>query len=380
MNTETIDSALSELLQLRWKWEYEERSAERTRQIEEHAAQLAATAPGIYADIAKSLVEEMKDAPPLDPPPLFVPPPARDEETEAPLTPVETLLADLPVDWESDVEPDVEQLLTHLPETEPPPVRTRLPLRNATTSTASHVQLFTEHGGLVHGGVVTIGESRLVCRAFSWFRHTATPRKLFGKFSAPGTTERVHAVAGVCEQFDSSGAVVNRLSTAKQLTDVYRTTSQPLLDGAWRAAALLGTGEGFYVTALTRDAVLRVVRGGNVVLPDTGVPDPRVYGDNFFARSFGPNASPENALFDKRAVGTDGWVIKTPYLAVYAPDPRLVAPRPSLPYVPVIVAMLGVFRRGEWTTVRSKKKLVTTTKFERESEWTVRSFKLPLPD
>jgi hypothetical protein len=336
MNLQAIDNALSDLLQRRWSWQYEEPGAAAAEQLERQAEQLASQVPDAYAACARSLATGLRDAP-----------------AAAMASP--RRLAAAP----------------------------RLPVRNDVGNPAPHVQLVTEHGGLLHGGVITIGNHRVVCRAFCYFRHTNN-RTLLGVGN--GTSEKVHVVAGVCEQFGPSGRIGEAWSTADDLKEMYRSTSQPLPDGAWRVTGV-EAGEGFYVTAVPSDVTKRMVldavrrKATPVTLPDDGVPDAQFYGgaDEFFKVPPGPAAALENALFNNDALGTDGWVIKTPYLAVFAPDPARVMPDLRDPHVPVIVAMAGAIRKAQWTT-DGKRQKTTMTHFTRSAQWRVRTFKLPLPD
>ena len=378
--TAALDSALSELVQLKWTWEYEDRSAQTTRRIEELTRQLESQGAGVYADCAVLLRKSMAGARPLSRMMLAKrKPPNPDAETATPLSPVEELVAALPVDFDKVQESDVPSLLARASQAPASTESTaleapvRLPVRNATATDASHVRLFTEYGGLVHGGVISIGKSRLVCRAFSYFRHTSD-RPLLG----PGQTQRVHVVAGVCEQFDPAGKVVQRWSTAEKLQDVYQSTSQALPDQAWRVRNLLGTGEGFYEAPLTPDAtrnLFKTIQGsGYAPIADSGTPNAKLYsGSDFFGVSPGPDSALENALYRGQGSASSGWVINTPYLSVFSPSPQLST---------VIVAMVGVYREASWTTRGKPFKKLTTRmdRFTRKAQWSVRSFQLPLGD
>lgn len=377
MSTEQIDQALTELVDLRWNWLHSGKPSEMGKQVEEKAGKLAAEVPQEYQEFVGSIQNEVRSTPAMSA--MSFGPETVVAEATSPAavtsdSSVEDLMAAL---FELEGEATESQLarLTALAEKDSATAKEsmmkgagQLPVRNAGSTTAKHVQLFTQSNGLVHGGVISIGSSRLVCRAFRFYRS--------------GNNHNLDVVAGVCEQMDASGKVVQRWTTAERLTDMYQNTSQPLPAYACRYDGGSTTGwmgfaggqtEGFYhgerfatelmnaIRALTKPNLLRprATKGGlPFEVPDTG-PHRDYYLKTSFSTPPGPDTAVENALYDKLPTASAGYVINTPYLSVFSPSPLLPI---------VIVSMVGVYREAWMNASQS------VTRFERKAGWTVRSF------
>ena len=91
--------------------------------------------------------------------------------------------------------------------------RLMLPPRNRCSDIPGHVTCFKTHNGLVHGGVVTMPNGTLVCRAY----RLTYMRRYHGSHGKKRDEHREAVVAGVCEKKDLSGRVVERWSTADGL-------------------------------------------------------------------------------------------------------------------------------------------------------------------
>lgn len=346
-----IDRSLSELVELQWRWQHEGRTPALAREVEQMAGKLEAELPSDYREFAQSIR-------------LTVSNPAA--------------LRGLKTDTRMTASPSAGALSS---------AAHQLPARNSGTTSAKHVQLFTQNNGLIHGGIITIGSNKLVCRAFRYFKRKA----------ALAASSYIEVVAGVCEQIDGNGRVVQKWTTAERLPEMYQSTSQSLPTYACRDDHNLGEGEGFYhsvqyASALTqalKDLRKKATNGKKtftlapIELPDDGQPDPAYYQGQFkaigqsqlpFSRLFailghhfstppGPDTAVENALYNNRPIGTKGYVINTPYISVFSLGP-------SVPVV--IVSMIGVYREA----VLHFQGTPIMKRFERKAGWSVRSFRL----
>lgn len=264
----------------------------------------------------------------------------------------------------------------------------RLPVRNQGQSNPGHVELFDQHDGLIHGGVVQARGFRVVCKAFRSF-HCHSHKKVH---------RATDVVAGVCEQIaDGDKRIGAPWSTAKRLQDRYASTAVKLPKGACRVK--IGPGNlwrgipveisGFYRnSSWPRDlqagfeaAAGKPVRRNPPGTPsgfvesDDGLPNAVLYAGKVvdagkkslsfasgFLRNPPPAESIENALYATLPEPAPGFVINTPYLSVFSPGPD----SPS-----VLVAMVGAYREARLIGVSPKFRI---TDFEREAQWHVKIF------
>jgi hypothetical protein len=353
MDTEKIDLALAELADLEWHWQHEGRPFRLKNQIAELAGRLMAELPEEYRPYPKSIMEGVSGqstAASLDPSPVESQPSTTDRAS--PLAEAEAFLTAMPEMWNELPEPVLEQLRAAPAQSEAPPEQSltmaagQLPARNSGT-TARHVQLFTQNNGLIHGGTIRIGSGALVCRAFRFFNWE-------------GLT-RTDVVAGVCEQMDASGKVVQRWTTADRLKEMYQSATQPL-PGFAASTTPAGKTHGFYVSeqhiknvALAVNKTLKTKKPfPPVETPDNGTPATTIYQGradtllgvmNPFSIPPGPDTAVENALFSTQPGATGGFIVKTPYLSVFSPTPQLPVVIVSMVTVSRVV-VFGLTKRG----------------------------------
>jgi len=201
--------------------------------------------------------------------------------------------------------------------------RVTLPVRNHGNDIPGHIKVFKEHNGLIHGGIVYKKNYTLVCKAYRYFVYQ--------------NTNFIDVVAGVCEQKNKEGKVINQWSTAPRLQPNYANNSLPFLDIAmlYNNYAGIITMQGFYIPS---DWAQHVI-SKNGHCPDNGLPLPGIYNPIIPAASFakppGYKIAIENALFNLLPTGGPGTPICTPYIKITAPHPDMKE---------TIVQMVGVYR------------------------------------
>jgi len=234
-----------------------------------------------------------------------------------------------------------------------------LPVRNQGTDIPGHVDVFKELNGLIHGGIIHTPGYTLVCKAYRYFVWTATQ----------GGETHIDMAAGVCEQKDLSGKVINRWSTAARLHQYYAGTSIVLPTTAVDSRSLRDSGNrkfkfkikippiywykyihGFYMPDLFR--LNKEIPSVNT-LPDTGIPWECFYTGGKFAHAPVPSNAVENPFLNQPAWCSEGFPICTPYIKIFSPMPGCKQ---------TIVAMVGAFREQSGGTYR------------REAKWHCKTF------
>ena len=224
-----------------------------------------------------------------------------------------------------------------------------LPVRSQGTDIPGHVDVFKELNGLIHGGIIYTPTYTLVCKAYRYFVWTATQ----------GSETHIDMVAGVCEQKDPSGKVIDRWSTAARLHQYYAGTSIALPTTAVDSRSLRGSGRrkfkfkikippiywykyihGFYMPDLFQ--LNKEIPSVNT-LPDTGIPWNCFYTRGKFARTPVPSNAVENPFFNQPAYCSEGFPICTPYIKIFSPAPECKQ---------TIVAMVGAFREQSGSMYR----------------------------
>lgn len=239
--------------------------------------------------------------------------------------------------------------------------RQMLPVRNCCNDIPGHIECFKENNGLIHGGIVHTPSYTLVCRAFRFFVW-----KNLGKFDDLSTD----VVAGICEQKDRSGNLINRWSTAERLQEYYSSTSIPLPAFAeqYDMNNLIFRGY-YYPQRFIKDVFEQGRQGRRVVeSPDDGIPiqgfiynPPPNFNPAFhqFMRPPTYETAVENALYNQPAYCTDGFPICTPYIKVFSPGPGCQE---------TIVSMIGAYRE---IRISGRPPQVW---YERKAEWYVKTF------
>jgi hypothetical protein len=241
--------------------------------------------------------------------------------------------------------------------------RQKLPVRNQGTDIPGHVKCFREHNGLIHGGIIYKKNYTLTCKAYRYFRITSV-------FPAGS----IGIVAGVCEQADMSGKVVNKWSTAKRLQNYYSSTSMSLLNAACQVKRkktpspppptryMAYDVHGYYIPPFDGTQFQEMVSGltpGNMNLPDTGIPFGTFYNPSpggLFYISPKYKDAVENPLYNKPVHCTMGFPICTPYIMIFSPSPYMKE---------TIVLMIGAYRE--------KPKI--GSKYYREAQWYCKTFR-----
>lgn len=330
-----IDKALSNLARLSSNCRHDGADPGLKSQVEAHADTLLRELPAEYHGYVRAVSREVAEAPPLKSAAMEPLSEVQIEPAEAPPIPEEE---DLPIELAEESKPKPMMGLRGF--------AARLPVRNQTSTTAPHVQLFTEHNGLVHGATVQVGSSKLVCRAFRFFDRQYNSHRM-----RKSPLRQTDVVAGVCEQFNGSGKRVAHWTTAQRLPHMYQSTSQPLPNYACKYPRLSTNVSGFYIPKGLPLRVRVSIKHGSkvdIVAPDNGVPDPDFYGSKagFGGGKLGglfrvpplESEAVENPYYNRFPTGTSGFVVKTPYLEIFS--------EPDMPTV--IVGMISIFREGEF--------------------------------
>ena len=236
-----------------------------------------------------------------------------------------------------------------------------LPIRNRCTDIPGHVTCFKELNGLVHGGIIKAPTYTLTCRAFRLVWMKRRKKKIGGNYYE----KREVVVAGVCEQKDSSGGIINTWSTA---------TGLPLKD--W----YIGKQYYYYSTSISLppSAIRKLEekkKGGiwfGYYIPDgwgwqdasdTGQPTydhwGKLKGEYIWNRYPSGAASVESPFFNQQFSCSEGYVICTPYIKVYHPDPNMKE---------TSVWMIGAFRHQD------QRKKGGVKFYGRSARWYCRTF------
>lgn len=240
--------------------------------------------------------------------------------------------------------------------------RQMLPVRNQCTDIPGHVTCFKELNGLIHGGIIKAPTYTLTCRVF----RLIYMRRYHGTHKKKRDEIREVVVAGVCEQKDSSGRVINTWSTASGLPLKYvdkkyfSSTSISLPPGAIRNILAEKKGKrwkrdwfGYYFP-----------NGWGWESPDTGGQPTYEHwgslrGEYIWDRHPSGAASVESPFYNPQFSCDEGFVICTPYIKVFHPDPNMKE---------VIVHMMGAYRH------QSQRK--TAVRFYgRHAQWYCKTFK-----
>lgn len=363
-----IERALAGLMALKQRWVLEGGPNALAEELDRRAGELGVTSPDTvraFADGLRSAVR--RPAPVLAPGGVPAPPPDPPEVTAAggveaavsvaaqPALPHLAQLAKL-------YQAEVDLFKKKYP---------RLPVRNSGADRPGHVRVFTEHGGLVHGGEVRAANFRLVCKAYRFFEHSTTRQGV----------RHTEVVAGVCEQFAPDGRLLATWSTAERLQPRFASTTVAL---PATASVSTGTGfgyahSGFYMSA--RRALDSMAPNPSVPGTDDGVPDPFLYTGRTiaygkknrlryglrsgFAIPPAPEVSVENPLFLGAAgEASPGFVFNTPYLSVCSLGPDTQD---------VVVAVLSAYRTAAFGP---DPRVTRPAEFARNpGEWHIRLFR-----
>jgi hypothetical protein len=238
-----------------------------------------------------------------------------------------------------------------------------LPVRNQCTDIPGHVTCFKELNGLIHGGIIKAPTYSLTCRAFRlvyMYRYHGSHKKKRDEI-------REAVVAGVCEQKDSSGRIINTWSTASGLPlnyvdkNYYSSTSISLPPsaiwmtlekksdhGRWKRAWF-----GYYFPP----------DWGIISSPDKGRPIYEHWGSlggNYIWDKHPPGAAAvESPFYNQQFSCSEGYVICTPYIKVFHPDPNMKE---------VIVHMMGAYRH-------QSQRRTDLRFYGRDAQWYCKTFK-----
>lgn len=239
--------------------------------------------------------------------------------------------------------------------------RQMLPVRNQCTDISGHVT-FKEQNGLIHGGIVVAPNYTLTCRGFrlEWMD------RYRGSHSYKRDEHREVVVAGVCEQKRHSGQIIDTWSTASHLPlryidkGYYSSTSISLPQSAIQRI-IYDKGKhgrrhwrwfGYYIPESW---------GWNSA-PDTGNPTYEYWGElggeYIWDKHPSGAASIESPFSNPQYSCTPGYVICTPYIKVYHPDPNMDK---------MTVQMIGAYRQ------QSQRKTAVSF-YGRDAQWYSRSY------
>ncbi len=187
-----------------------------------------------------------------------------------------------------------------------------LPVRNRGVDIPGHVKLYNQCNGLIHGGTITTPGYTLECKAYRFIK---------------GST---WVVAGVCEQKDAEGKVIERWSTADHLKEYYSSTSRKLPEYALFCQRVYKPLKKFlfkglcvpiltgYYLPYDKNLVVKALNIFNpkpqtVTFPDTGIPFPHPKLDSNSVISPFYNPVQESSF---------GYPISTPYIKIFSPSPQ----------------------------------------------------------
>ena len=254
----------------------------------------------------------------------------------------------------------VESLEYEVVQGEVPPVTERgpqiLPVRNQCTDIPVHVTCFKEYNGLIHGGIVYTPGYALYCRAWR-FEYLFRWRCTWDRIERRGVVLR-----GECELRTQSGAVVDKWRVGRIYLDDYLDDMDP----GYRMHKTnnfnsSSSGErswcSFYFPKTWREDMVEV--------PDTGEPKYVHWGElrggsYFWGKSPSGQEAVEDPFYNQRASCTPGFVICTPYIKVFHPDPRMES---VVVFIVTVVREQMLYKSG-----------ILPDYYKREAKWHCKTF------
>ena len=243
-----------------------------------------------------------------------------------------------------------------------------LPVRNRCTDIPGHVTCFKEHNGLIHGGIIKAPTYTLTCRAFrlGYIKRYEEKRPFIRKIRK----ERTEAVvAGVCEQRNQSNKIINPpWSTASKMPLKY-------IDKSYYSSVSISLPTPAIRNVLNEKRVgwkrawfgYYFPNGWSVKntsdMPDTGQPT-YAWWKNLKGKymwDYHPSHASciESAFYNNPEKCSEGFVICTPYIKIFHPDPNMKE---------TVVWMIGAYRHQK----RGKNKVEY---YNRSAQWYCKTFR-----